>query len=344
METKFDRRQFILGSIASLTCYRAGALQSTQKCKELTYTSARPLETPIQEIYPAIFKGDIYVTGGFTPSDYPTFFGLAPSRIVHVYSETENNWRTGNPLPVSRHHLGLLSNFRYLYGMGGFGGDKTSPWQIKSTVFRTQGHDSKWEIGPPLPVPTAESVYASCGNSLHVIAGVALNDDEMKTEYSSKHHVLIDDSNWEEAAPISRARSSAASATIENRIYAFGGRSKGINLSHCEVYDKTLDRWESIRPLPVPLAGLTATAINGFIFVAGGESFGSDGNWKTGYAHSDAWIYKPDKDIWEQVTSLPKARHGHGAVTLGNNVYLIGGANKVGPQETSPAVTLVSGF
>jgi len=37
---------------------------------------------------------------------------------------------------------------------------------------------------------------------------------------------------------------------------------------------------------------------------------------------------------------MPSARHGHGSVTLNNKVYIIGGAAKVGPQETL-ATTLI---
>ena len=132
------------------------------KANSATWSHGLPLNTPIQEIYPTVFNDEIYVAGGFVPSSEPVFFGLAPSSQVYIYSPTKQTWRNGTQLPEVRRHLGLAANSNYLYGIGGFYGDKRSAWQIRNTVYKMSAKGEVWDNGPSLPIPLAESVYAMC--------------------------------------------------------------------------------------------------------------------------------------------------------------------------------------
>ena len=303
-----------------------------------------PSKRPSRKFTLQFLKGEIYVTGGFVPSNTPSFFGLAPTSQVHVYSPTKKAWRTSVALPEARHHLGLLSNTKYLYGIGGFKGDKDDAWQVQNSVFRKLNADSPWLKAPVLPVPVAESVYATCGENLHVIGGITQDQSTGRKAYSNNHFVLLDNERWDKAAPPTINRSSAAGTQLNDKIYVFGGRQAGKkakNLTFAEVYDKKTDRWQAIRPLPLAVAGLTAVPFGQDILVTGGEAFGSNGNWKTGSVHNNAWLYSPDSDTWTDIEHLPEARHGHGAVNLNGSVFLIGGALKVGPQATTATMIKV---
>ncbi|WDE06652.1 hypothetical protein SG34_007025 [Thalassomonas viridans] len=311
------------------------------KQSSYSWASEQSLATPIQEIYPSVFDNEIYVTGGFVPAENPVFFGLSPSLETFIFNPKTKLWRPGTQLPQARHHLGLVSNSKYLYGIGGFAGEKGKAWQIKDTVYRMPKNSDKWSPGPKLPVPLAESVYASVNNNIHVIGGKTISEKTGRNVDTNKHFVLVDNKRWVEAAPPSIVRNSAASAVLAGKIYVFGGRTAGAkpdtkpdNKQFAEVYDVSLDKWHPIKPLPVASAGLSAAVLNGKIIVTGGEAFGPNGNWKTGKAYSQAWSYDPATDAWTEISSMPSARHGHGAVSLNNKVYIIGGAAKVGPQET----------
>ncbi|MBV1910251.1 MAG: hypothetical protein KUG78_13190, partial [Kangiellaceae bacterium] len=106
------------------------------------------------------------------------------------------------------------------------------------------------------------------------------------------------------------------------------------NKQLAEVYDVEEDKWTSIQPFPVALAGMSASVLHGKLIVSGGEAFGPKGNWKTGKAYDHVWSYDPKTDQWREILSMPTARHGHGSVVLNNKLYIIGGASKVGPQIT----------
>jgi len=295
------------------------------------------LEIPLQEIYPAVFNGEIYVAGGFSPGRNPVFFGLSPSDRVFVYSPASRSWKNGRNLPESRHHLGMVGNSQYLYGIGGFSAERDDAWKIKDTVYRLGNGESDWLYGPPLPIPMAESVYASHGDNVHVIGGKTLDKSRNSNLETNSHFVLVQNEFWEKAAPAGIYRNSAASATLDGKVFVIGGRQSGEgakNLRYSEAYDFKLDQWEPIRPLPMALAGLTAAPLNGKVIVAGGEAFGPNGNWKLGRAFNHVWSYDPAKDIWEKIADMPQARHGHGAVSVNDTMYIIGGASRVGPQDT----------
>ena len=334
-----SRRSF-LKYIGAASVFGSGNLlaeSGPDKSAPVTHTNAASLPLEIQEIYPALFDGNVVTGGGFVTSDNPVFFGLAPSKATFAYDAVKNVWLPIADLPEARHHLGMASTAKRLYGIGGFYGDKNRAWQLRSSVYTLSDIGGQWQSGPDLPVPLAESTYGSVNDNIHVIGGVLHDKTTSKHADSDKHFVLADDNKWESAAPASIPRRAAASAVLNNRIYVIAGRAftkRARNLRFAEVYDPQTDKWESIAPLPVAVAGHTAVAHNGKLIVTGGEAFGKGGNWKTGKAFNNVWIYDPIKDLWSDAAPMPEPRHGHGAVILNDQVFIIGGASKVGPQET----------
>lgn len=342
----FTRRDFLkIAGVSSLLGY--GYLHGSgvyAQSPNRHWRQGRALPMPTQEIYPTVFNNEIYVGGGFVPARESVFFGLSPSKAIYVFNPESNSWRQGVPLPEARHHLGMVSNEQYLYGIGGFVGVKGKAWQLQKSVHRMTPNGKEWIPGPDLPVVMGESVYASLNNSIHVIGGKTREISTGRGTDTTKHFKLVDDAHWEEAAPATVARNSAGAAVLDGRIFVIGGRASGNNAGNkqfSEVYDPTVDRWEKIRPLPVASAGLSAVAVKGKILVSGGEAFGPGGNWKTGKAFNQVWSYDPGTDQWQEVLAMPQARHGHGTVMLAGKVYVIGGASKVGPQETSASVMVL---
>lgn len=303
----------------------------------LSWDGLPPMPFVAQEIYPAVFKGEIYVGGGFTVSDTPSFHGLAPSKDVAVFTPDNQTWRKGPSLPEARHHFGMASTGSHLFGIGGYASVTGNAWQAQKSVLKLDQNTQEWQQGPSLPLPLAESVYATVGQTIHVIGGRTVNTDTGRNVDTGKHYILTDQHKWEEAAPATIARNSAACAVHDGKIYVFGGRAYKNDIPNqqfAEVYDPKTDSWTIIRPLPVAMAGISASAFGGKIYIFGGEIFGPKGNWKAGKALNTVWCYDPAKDEWQQDGLMPTPRHGHGSVTTGDAIYIMGGAAKVGPQET----------
>lgn len=334
-----NRRRFLLSCAAGLLTSSAAGTVLYRNDDHLVWKKEPALPVPLQEIYPASFAGEIYVGGGFTPSDEPVFADYGLSTEMYVLNTERRVWRSAPKFPEARHHLGLVANSDFLFGVGGFSAVPGNVWKAESTVFKLARESKQWIAGPSLPLPQAESTYGTIRENIHVVGGKRIIDG--KTRNSNKHLVLIDNEYWEEAAPASIKRNSAAGAVINQRLYVVGGRQFGgydKNLFVAEAYDPSLDKWEQIKPAPVALAGHAAATKDGKLYMFGGEVFGTGGNWKTGKAFSNVWVYDPEKDDWQRHLDMPENRHGLGAVTLGRKIFILGGGQASGPRGVTTSV------
>ncbi|MBV1911559.1 MAG: hypothetical protein KUG78_19870, partial [Kangiellaceae bacterium] len=228
--TKYDfikiNFPLIINSIALFSVLSTGIDIKEIQAAEGSYnwSESQSLVTPVQEIYPAVYEQEIYVSGGFVPSESPVFFGLSPTKQTFIFNPEAKKWSPGPQLPEQRHHLGLVSNSTHLYGVGGFSGEPGNAWEIKNTVYRLDKAANKWVDAPKLPIPLAESVYASVGDNIHVIGGKTRSIKTARNIDTTKHYILKNNKQWVEAAELSIARNSAASAVLNNKIYVIGGR------------------------------------------------------------------------------------------------------------------------
>jgi N-acetylneuraminic acid mutarotase len=86
--------------------------------------------------------------------------------------------------------------------------------------------------------------------------------------------------------------------------------------------------------MPKAQGGLAATVLKGKVYVFGGEYFSPAG----GGVYAEAWEYDPKTDRWRSVAAMPRPRHGLGAVTIENSIYVLGGASSAGGSNTSSAL------
>ncbi|WP_411818316.1 Kelch repeat-containing protein [Hyphococcus sp. DH-69] len=346
--TKVNRRNFVLGSGAILSV----GLTTNAHANDATgaWTPLRDMPFPVQEIYPAAFRKssdpgpslkpkplDILVNaGGMTPDD--EYFNVTDA--VTFYDPAYDAWGYGTPLPEPRHHLSLVNNNGLLYAIGGFARNDRGGWQMRSDCWRLRELNGRWERMRSLPHPQAESVCLSLNRYIHVVGGRApagSSNAQWSDHIDTDEHWYFDagENRWHSLAPLPRPRNSSAGAVVNGVLYVIGGRtvSDG-NMTAVDVYDPLADRWEAAKPMPKAQAGLAASVLNGKIYVFGGEYF-KPGN---GGVFAEAWEYDPDKDDWRAVAAMPRPRHGLGAVTLGNAIYVLGGASQPSGVGTSAAL------
>ncbi|MFV8783557.1 Kelch repeat-containing protein [Microbulbifer sp. SA54] len=307
----------------------------------MQWRSGIPLPRAMQEIYPTLYRGEIYVGGGLGQAapERAAMGTLAPMRQVLRFENGRNTWVPIPQLPAARHHLGLVADSEYLYGIGGFAADRQDPWQFSDAVFRWRAGDSHWQTGPALPAPQAESCYTCSGNRIHVIGGRTPEGD-------TGRHWRLTAGHWEEAAPLPKGRNSAASAVIDGQIYVIGGRlfaREHENQTSVDRYDPVANRWVSVRPLPVATAGTAAAVLSGEIYVFGGEAWvernTESERWIT---YREVWCYNPQSDHWRLAGDMPSGRHGMGAVAMADAIYLLGGALGAGIDRTQDRVDILS--
>lgn len=303
---------------------------------------ARPaLPFAVQEIYPALFEGRIVIAGGFRAEGGRI---SGPTAAVIAHDPRDGASTELAPLPAARHHPHLVAHGDRLYVFGGYGSEAGAPWRMTADVLRLSPDGAAWERLPDAPELNAELVAASLGGRIHLVGGrrpAGSANAQWADQADVDRHLVFDPTSgeWSRAAPAPTARNSAAAAVIGGELIVVGGRRVGQgNVAATEIYDPGADRWRTAAPMPKGQGGLAAAALAGSLYAFGGEGLqASDGAPESG-VYPDVWRYDPAADRWEAAAAMPTPRHGLGAVTAGEAIYVVGGARRRGGAETSDAV------
>lgn len=313
-----------------------------------TLTTLAPMPIAVQEIYPVLHQGEIYVAGGLSHS-LPIQDGQMTA-AVQIYNIAQNQWRRGPDLPEGRHHAQLVSIGSDLYLLGGFIRSKHARsdnfwqdgnWQASADILK---HSAKaWQIVGQLPKPLAETVSFVKDQQIHLLGGRS----PVGADNSQWQHHLDQDWHWQinplalpapgavtELAKLPVKKNSAAIAILHQQAWWLGGRNRELgNAQGVAAFDFASAGWlpaAQTPDLPQAQAGLAAAAIGTQICVFGGE-----GSQEPNKVFHTIWCFTPKTGQWQAQGQMQPARHGHGAVAVGDAVYLIGGATVAGLNETT---------
>ncbi|HVK95940.1 MAG TPA: kelch repeat-containing protein [Noviherbaspirillum sp.] len=296
------------------------------------WTTAASAGVARQEIYPEVLNGKIYVAGGLLSPNtgYTAHF--------EAYDPAADAWTRLQTLPEARHHIALSAVNGLLYGIGGFTGGFPH-WRAQPTMFVYNPATNTWANGIDLKVARAEGVSAVVDDKLYLIGGRVRATDEARhfnDHVDSVRNEVFDPVTgaWSRRADAPTARNSAAAAVVDGKVYVVGGRrflknadgsARQVNVPTLEVYDPKRDRWENRAPMPQAQGGLAATALDGKLYVFGGEQWVPEQK-----VFADNWVYDPETDAWEALPSLPTPRHGLGAAAVGKRIFVFGGGTQTG--------------
>ena len=76
--------------------------------------------------------------------------------------------------------------------------------------------------------------------------------------------------------------------------------------------------WSRVAPLPQPMQELSAAALHGRIYVAGGID-------RNNHASAAAFRYDRTANRWERIADLPAPRHHMPLAVVGDTLYAVGG-------------------
>ncbi|BBN81849.1 hypothetical protein PA25_18340 [Pseudoalteromonas sp. A25] len=344
-----ERRAFIRNLVQLTLLASSPSLLANSMSKKALWVDKPRLPAYVQELYPCLFNNHLVIAGALTQSthDNATMGAMDASNSCYLFDLYKKAWRTGPLLPVKRHHLGLLSTPRGVLAIGGFAASKSDPWQVRKDAFLLPNLHDHWHVSAPLPNPQAESGYAVINNDAHVISGRGLNYGRLS---DINDHVFFDGKQWQQAAPLPLARNSGACVAMNNGCLFIGGRiqdKRHQNQSQVDFYDKRTDKWYELAPTPFACSGIAAAAYNNKIYVFGGEQYSYSIN-RAGITmmHSKTfkhiWEYDFASDKWQTLPlSMTSTRHGLGAISTEQGIYLIGGAKRAGGEMTTNTLELL---
>ena len=321
----------ILGGAVTIGC--SGQTSQSPSSPDWQVRAAVPYR--VQEIYPAVHRGQIYLAGGFSPDVESELQGI--SNRLYIYDPATDRWSLGAALPGPRHHPYLVSTGDELYAFGGFVPANGGRWSASTDILRLDESADRWEKVGDLLHPQSETVAAYIGTKIYLTSGRRPNgsrnadwNDQGDINSTQVFDPVTRTVTAGPAAPT--ARNSAAGAVINGRLYVVGGRVvNGGNRASTEIFEPATGEWRTAAPMPQAQGGIAAAALGGRLYVFGGEFFSSSG----GGVYAECWVYDPAADRWSPIPSMPVPRHGLGAVTIGQEIFVVAGAAQAGGSGTT---------
>ncbi|WP_100640986.1 Kelch repeat-containing protein [Alteromonas facilis] len=317
----------------------ASKADSNTQSESTHWQVAAALPIATQEIYPALHDGKLVVAGGLTPSATAEWMGV--SDRVFAYSFDVDEWVEWPSLPEPRHHPMLIDLEQGLYSFGGFTQNDKGLWHNSTDVLKLTD-SGKWQTISSMPIPLSESLISVHNGVVHLVTGrtplEANNNAQWRDHGDTAQHWMydIESNRWAQGASAPTARNSACAVVIDNRWHTIGGRTVGGgNLAVHEVYDFTTQQWQTLPSLPQAQAGLACAAIGKQIYVFGGEYFDNGGG-----VYETVWQYDTQQALWREASVMPLPRHGLGAITHQQKIYVVAGAAKAGGNETSNRMSI----
>ncbi|MCA8916212.1 MAG: hypothetical protein KDB90_12450 [Planctomycetes bacterium] len=198
--------------------------------------------------------GKVWLFGGVTRIEDQV--GDVTVAEVDCFDPKTGQWTTPTKMPTPRNRLaGAAVNDRVIL-VGGMAANKDSD-VVEEFTPATGG----WSTGGPLPrachgmaLAAVNDTLVAVGGSQHMI-GTWLYDPKSR--------------QWREGAELPGPVLFAAAAGYEDQVYLFGNRSSGdIPLLR---YDIAGNAWEQAAQKSVETHRTAAVALNGYIYVIGGE-------------------------------------------------------------------------
>jgi hypothetical protein len=128
---------------------------------------------------------------------------------------------------------------------------------------------------------------------------------------------------WTLAAPLPTTRYAMALASLNSRLFAFGGTKDGINyISSIDSFSAAGNQWDTAGQLLYPIAGAAVCTVGSKIYLIGGQAL------KGGLETVSKQIYEYDittGDFTSKTTYMSTERAYHQAVSLNGKIYIFGG-------------------
>lgn len=137
---------------------------------------------------------------------------------------------------------------------------------------------------------------------------------------------IVPRNTWVSDSSMLRARRTAASTVLNNKLYITGGefdRYNGLGdfdrvaIPHAECYDFSRKTWYEIASMQTSRFAHTLSAANGKMYVIGGDNGAQ--------MFRTIEEYDPSRNRWQTIGGIPAPRAAHAAVTIDNIIYIVGG-------------------
>ena len=290
--------------------------------------TAGPLaDTPHEEVLPDLpgvrqehsvvaLAGEIYIVGGYSPTSTAV-------ATVYAYNPTTRMWRGIRAFPQVLNHANAAVVGNTLYVVGFYIG--SSQTNTSGQVYAYDPSADAWTERTAMPPGTqrASGCVAALGENIYLFGGArgaAVSD-------ASVYDTMAD--SWRMLPALPEAREHCAAGAIAGVVYIAAGRAAAINgfRPSTLAFDPVANTYSQKAPIPTPRGGVAGAVLANRLFIFGGEGNPASG---TNGVFGNVEAYDPVSNTWQAFTPLAIPRHGYGAATIADRIYLPGGANRQG--------------
>jgi DNA-binding CsgD family transcriptional regulator len=241
--------------------------------------------------------------GPSLPPDLPP--EQPPSLVV---AAEEPPWRERAQMPTRRAYLALATIGGRVIAISG-----QTPEGITAAVEIYDPADDIWTRGSDKPTPATYISSAVIGTEAYVPGGC--DESGTPAQGVEVYNALVD--SWRTTSPLLEPRCAYALATLDQRLYLFGGWDGEQYVATVYIYDPQADTWIEGVPMDTQRGFAAAVPLQDHLYVVGGY------NGERELATCAA--YDPQAETWGECAPLAVGRGGLGLVAVGGQLYAIGG-------------------
>lgn len=257
-----------------------------------------PIDTPRDDFAHVSVGDEIWTFGGMT--------GDRGTRLetTEVYDTTSDTWRYGPDLPEGLCSFEGAAAGDKIYLFGGLDAE-FAPSDFSAVLDTGTG---RWRQLPPLPHPRYAHDVDRVGGRIYVMGGEDSEGPEAAVDVFDPKT-----GSWSKAARMPAARSSIDMVPVDDVIYVVGGWLGSAPTNLVQTYDPAKDSWARSTRLPRPMSRGGAAAVAGKIYVS---------------YHEWSSVYDVRDGRWSRANPMTVPRHGLGYITVGEQIFGIGGCTE----------------
>ena len=267
-----------------------------------TWTKKADMPTARSHIATSVVNGKIYAIGGD---------GIF--KTVEEYDPITDKWTRKADMPTARGEFSASAVNGKIYAIGGFRGGNSF-----STVEEYDPASDSWIKKSDMQSPRSHFSSSVVNGKVYVFGGMAAANmgQEQKDVLTVEEYDPATDT-WTKKSDVPIAGFTYTDV-VNEKIYIIIMNAMISRFLMVEEYDPATDTWTKKTDVPTPRTWPTVCAVNGKIYVIGGQS-------EDDMEVSTVEEYNPVTDKWTKKTDIPTARYGLSTCAVSGKIYAIGG-------------------
>lgn len=188
--------------------------------------------------------------------------------------------------------------------------------------FAVEVTENPWEYQTSIPTARHSPTASQVDGNLYVVGGFS------GSRLATMEMYDVTAQNWVSKPSLQIARSGHSASVVGRKIYVLGGNW---TLDSMESYDIDSETWSSETPMNTPRNSHTSCVHDEKIYAFGGRNDNTP--------VTEVEMYDPSTGVWSVKASNSKLSFGVSCVTVGDDIYVIGGANNENGYEIYNTLT-----